>query len=285
MQTHRIDVGQGGDEHCHISGSDYSDATSKLYNKTRGQLDENMGVGVVLTLVVILAYFCILVAGGLLSILLSTMMLDIRLTDSLTLNELVGSLCSMALCMFVIFPLRLSIKGWYQRLNGGFVSASLAFVIFTSPKRYWRAFAFGAVGFIVKLIAFAVCMLPCFFVSGLLRYSLNLSLTPEGAIGVGGDLAILAIADFVLLVLGIVLGIIFSLRFIYMDYLFLITKEKNPFKAIAISFRLSKTHKAELHRVIKAIIPYMLSCIFILPIPFAIPKISCILSIHARSVL
>lgn len=215
------------------------------------------------------------------SILLSTMMLDIRLTPTLLLSEVVGSGVTLMLCMFIIFPLRLSIKGWYQRLNGGFVPVALAFVIFTSPKRYLRAFYFGAIGFFVKLLSFLLCMLPCFFVGGLLRYALSLQDTAV----IDSSLLLVAAADFILLIVGFSFGFFLSVRFFYMDYLFLLGKEKNPFKAIKASFKLCKENKGLLYSTLLAITPHLLSCIFILPIPFVIPKLAAIFAIHSKEVI
>lgn len=262
-----------------INQTDFSSATQKAAIKSAKKLENNMSGGVCLTLVVIMSYFCICLIGAIGDIFLSTVTMISQVEKEAELSMVMGGLISLFLSVVLLSPLRLSIKGWYRRLSRGQVPLTYAFSVFTSFKRYISAVYFCVVRLLILTIAFALLLAPSAILFGITGGIFN-------AIGsLDEKSGWFFVFAFLLLVIGLFTCFFVAIRFFYVDYIFLSEKTKNPFKAFLMSFKLSGQNKSFLYKAISLAIPYILICAFILPIPFAVPKIQSIFATHSGMIL
>lgn len=250
-----------------------------LTSKTNAKLSQNMTGGVCLTLVMVLSFFCVGLVGAIASVFLSTVMLDMQLTRTLSLNNVLGTICTVVLSMLLLSPLRLSIKDWYRRLSSGSTPLKYAFSGFVSLKKYASYIFYCAVRSISTAFLFFLPLIPSAVLFGVLRGSL------QQTSHLDAQALWLIILAVLLAVLAIVFSIYSAASLFYVDYLFLSGKSKNPFKLFLISARLARDNKKELIYTIAYAIPHFMLCVLIIPIPFMLPKIKSCFAVHAANAL
>lgn len=194
-------------------------------------------------------------------------------------NTAAVAVITLATVFFWIEPMRLSIKAWYTRLSVKNLPVSVAFKSFTSAKRYVSALYFS---FVRRIADFGVCFLLLLFPSVLLA-AVSRRLDNFGSINsVGGLLLILS---FVLIILAAVFSVYFLIGFFFADYLFAKGITYNPIKAMKLSVKLSRENKGRLISVMVLSLPYYLVCVFVVTIPFALPKIKAMFAVLANEVI
>lgn len=236
--------------------------------------------GVALTLVTLLAYLCINLTGKIASIFFSAAMLDFSVTKDSSLGMIVGTALSLVLSIVLLSPLRLNIKGWYQHTNDGDLPVTMAFSYFTSMKKYLKAVNYCVIRFILLFVTYLVPLAPSFILMAVMRYAFG-----RADFVFNSYFSVLLIATISLFVLGIVFAIYFSIDYFFADFIYIKKIEQNPFKVLFMSRKIAKKNKGSLYLTIATTLPYYLLCIFIVTIPFVLPKIRVIHAVYADEIL
>ncbi len=253
---------------------------AKTREESSQKLRGNFGVGISLTLVVMLTYLCINLIGKIASMFFSTVMLDFNITKDFSLDTVVAAVTTLILTIIMLSPLRLNIKSWYQSINGEHLPATIAFSYFGNLKKYISALHFCLIRYIAIFLTFLVPMLPSIILAAILEPILDIGKASAGP--VLGSLMIIMVVVFVI---GLIVSIYYVIGFFYTDYIYIKGIQTNPFKALALSQKIAKENKHSLLYTMLAILPYYLLCLFLVTIPFVIPKIKAGFAVYADEIL
>ncbi|MFZ2538141.1 MAG: DUF975 family protein [Oscillospiraceae bacterium] len=255
-----------------------------LLTKTRElsnqKLQGNFGVGIALTLVVVLTYLCINLIGKIVAMFLSTVMLDFNITKDFSLDSVVACVATLILTVFLLSPLRLNIKSWYQSIKGEYLPATVAFSYFGNLKKYLSALHFCIIRSIAVFLTFLIPMLPSIILAAILKSIFDIGKTSTGPI-----LGSLLVIMIVLFIIGLIFSIYYVIGFFYTDYIYIKGIRTNPFKALVLSQKTAKENKHSLLYAMLTILPYYLLCLLLITIPFVIPKIRASFAVYADQIL
>lgn len=196
------------------------------------------------------------------------MLLGSRLPGSLLEQSLI------LLTLLLINPIQLGITSWYCSLGGGFVPAREALVPLAGsglPKTV----GYGLVHLAALFFAWIIPLLPATVLSGFLK-AMFLNGNAQG-----GSYAMLTVMCFILGFCGVIFAIYLTMGLFFVPFLYGGGKTGNPFRAIAASWRLCNGQRFRLLQVWFCLIPYLLLCLFLAPIPFAAAKMRTILTAFA----
>lgn len=246
---------------------------------SRYKLKHNFGSGVSLTFVFMVVYLCINLVGKLASTILSTAMPNLYAIKDINKNDVFVILLTLLLSFLLLMPLSLNIKSWYQSINGKYTPIAAAFSYFSSFKKYMSVLYFCLVRFFTLLLTFLIPLIPGI----LLFYVLKIGFL--SSTNLGSAFGALVVITVILLFMGFIFAVNYAIGFFYADYIYIKDINNNPFKALSYSRKLAKKNRNSLLRIIVAVIPYFLLCIFLVTIPFIFPKIRTFFAIHADEVL
>ncbi|MEG0692850.1 MAG: hypothetical protein RR444_07190 [Oscillospiraceae bacterium] len=253
---------------------------TKVRELSAQKLQGNYGIGVSLTLVVMLTYLGVNLIGKIASMFLSTVMLDFNITKDFTLDDIVGAVVTLCLSLIMLSPLRLNIKRFYQKIQGESLPATVAFSYFSSLKQYLLALHFCVIRFIAVFLSFLLPMVPSIIIAAILATAFDL-----GETAVGPAFGALFILMVVLFAMGLVFSIYYIIGFFYTDYIYIKGIQRNPFKALALSRKTAKENRQSLFYALITNLPYYLLCLCLVTIPFLVPKIRANFAVYTEEIL
>lgn len=242
----------------------YAD-NSTIYEQ---RLKSSYGGGVVITIILMLSYFCISLTGKIAAMFLSAAMLDFQITQDFSLDYIVAAVVGIILAVFLLLPLQLNIKSWYQHSTAESPPITAAFTYFANLKKYFAAVKFTVLKLSIILLVFILSLSPSIILTGVMKYAVN-----GGEYTLGMSFGAIFVISTILALLGLFPAIYFSAGFFFADYLFIKGIETRPLCALRISMRYARKNKKSLFLALSIIFFYYLSCIFIVTIPFVLPKI------------
>lgn len=179
-----------------------------------------------------------------------------------------------ALSFLIVLPLHLSMRRWIWQLDEEIRPLREAFYYFSSFSRFVKAFGFVLVDITACFLALLICFFPAAVVW-----------TAVAVIQIANVWTVIALVFAVLLLL---LGLFFAGWFITGRFLasccFLAGLTENPFRAIALSFRLMRGKRRSLFALFFHLLPYFLIVITIIFLPFAVPHIESCFALWAKCV-
>ncbi len=241
-----------------------------------------------LTMFLLIADLGTYLAGRLGTLFFDTMLLREKAASGMSLiglgegsaNSLAGILIGLALSLGVMAPLRLNIKNWYQHLTGEYHSLKSAFHYFSGGRSYISALWFTFVRNAFSFLAWFFPLLPSMVIAALLNAAFS---RQAGALGaIYGVFVVLLI---LLTLLAVAFSLYIAMGLFFMDYVYILGAERNPFKAASLSWRLMVGGRPRLLRLLLMLLPYGLLCLLLAPIPFALPNIQSTLAAYAEEVI
>lgn len=250
-----------------------------LIKESRSFLKGNYIKGILLFLLILLTYLLIY-TFSFFAVLWFKSYLDIDVGFLNITNSLPFLIIFVILYLFLFLPFVLGVKRWYFILDNKKHKIKEAFYFFKQIKRYFLSVYFIFVKKTLVLLIFLFSFLPIFVLVNSFLYALEQNKSVYGTEFV--TLAVLTTILFVLLLL-IFLFLLSSL--LLFDYIFISSKTKNPFKALAYSFNIFSENKLAFIKTGIKILPCLIACILIFPIIFLIPKIKSVYALFAKKCL
>ncbi len=187
------------------------------------------------------------------------------------------------LLLLTTVPLELGLKRWYYQLSCG-RSGELrqVFYYFTGWKRYGKAIFFQLQLLVRKLVIFGAALFPAILLRLFLNNAENhLYGNPFLGILYGISVVIYLIA----VVLGLIGGFYWNLRYAAAGYLFFEDPRERVTRAIVLSARKLRKEKRDWMLLYLSMLPFYFLCILVVPFVFLIPYIYLLLGAKGRSFL
>lgn len=227
-----------------------------------------------------LCAFGAVLAGEIVTIFFETMLMQTEGSGAFTAADAMGILAALLLTLLIVEPLRLNAKRWYQAPAGEFRPLKTAFSYFTGSKRYFSALWFSLVRFLAVFLSFLLPMLPPILLAAIIRAKLEYSLDPMGPV-----YAVFMVLCVMLFVLAFLFGVYLATGLFFTDYLYVKNLEQNPFRAIAASLHLMRGSRGKLLQILGNLLPYLLLCLLVAPIPFSVANVLTSFAVFADDVL
>lgn len=241
------------------------------------RLKQNFGksIGIVLITAITLVIAIIIGQGAVWA--LNSTLVEQGIFVSPSTGTIVALLISLTVNRLVISPLILSVKKWYSTLRDCNPTFADALSIFGTVRGYlgavWYCFVKSILIFAISLCAF----LPALIISVVLKIGFSF----DGVnFGINGAVMLSLVAVF--FVLGLIYLIYALLGFFYADYIYLSGKTQNPFKAVLLSFRLTRCHRGRILLVYFSLLHMWALYLLVVPIFFVEPYIKSTLAFYAN---
>lgn len=248
-----------------------------IKKQATNRLKENLAKAISLVLICLLASLCVKIIDEIFVLLLDTVFINDSFQLVLSRNTIISSILTLIISLLLLSPLFLNVKKWYMALKDTNPPIAQALNVFGSLKLYTQAVWFSFVKNIALAIMFFLLLTPAILMASVLKAQLdNTNFVLDLMFGV------LFIAMIVFTILASLYAIYVALGFFYADYIFLSGKTTNPFKAISLSFKMSKYHRGRLVALFLSLFPYLLLCLFIVPIVFVVPYVKSTLTYYAQ---
>lgn len=243
-------------------------------------LKRNLSKAVSLVMICLFTVLCMKIIEQVFILLLDTVFINDSFKFVLSRNTILSTILTLIMYLTLLCPLLLSVKKWYMNIKDNDPPVSDALSIFTSSKRYFKAVWYSIIKNITLTAMYLLLLVPVIFFASVLKTQVKNNTKLLGAM-----FLILFIAIVIFLLIAIFYAVYINLGFFYADYIFLSEKNINPFKAISISLRVSKYQRGKLALLLLSLLPYLLLCVFIVPIVFCVPYIKSTLAVFAQTQL
>lgn len=218
--------------------------------------------------------------GNVVAIFFETMLMGESAGFLFSLPDTMGTLSTLLLVLLLASPLQLNAKRWFQAPAGEFRPLRTAFSYFTGTRRYFSALWFSLVRFAATFLSFLLPLLPAVVLAAIIRAKLTYSAEPLGPL-----YGILIVLCVLFVLLALCYGVYLAMGLFFTDYLYVKNLEGNPFRAIAASFRLMKGSRGMLLQIIGTLLPYLLLCLLVAPLPFCAANVLTSFAVWADEVL
>lgn len=248
--------------------------------KIREALSCHYSGAVFLCLFVIAMDIGILCAGRLTELFFQTLLIAETPNFTFWTSSMAEGICMGLLVIGLLFPLQLGIKGWYVSLDEGPHSLRGAFAGFFGIRSYLYAVGFSFVRHLAACICFLFPQIPTLTAAGILYTVWKRDGFLDGAL-----YGILILLLCLLALLGICFFIYFFTGLFLADYLYVCSVERNPFRAMSLSFRRMQGCRRGLLVWVAQQIPFYLLSLTVAGAPFAMPRIRCAYAAYAAEIM
>lgn len=241
-----------------------------IKDKTLTCLKENMAWAISLTFVFLFSLYLVNIVD---KIILSVMALSGVNGDFTT--RFITTLISMVLCLTFTIPIWINIKKWYVEIEDDYPGRLATLSMMGSVKTYFMTVAYGTAKFMIVWLLVAVTFIPAIIMGALTRFMWS-----EGM--VNALYGVVLILTIIFVVISLCYAIYILMSTFFADYLYIAGIATNPFKAISLSFKISRRNRAKVVTMFITLIPWFLLSFLIVPLLFTVPYINTALALFAK---
>ncbi len=253
----------------------------KLIKKEASKrLKKNIGKAISILFISLASVICVTLISQVLTVYFDTVLINSSFKIDTSLNALIVTGITLLVSLLLLTPLCLNVKKWYMSIKTMDSQLHEAFSIFGSFKAYVSSVWYGIIKFLLISVIYFLLSLPAMIAAIALRIHVE---SNNNNIGITFAILFAVMVSFI--VISIFYGIYVALGFFYADYIYLSKVATNPIKAIKLSMKMSRNQRGAIAFLYISLLPYLLLCVFVVPILFVIPYIKSILAFYAKEKL
>lgn len=243
------------------------------------RLKKNLARAISLVFVMLFSIVFLFIVNELIVIFIRSFGIKGTIANTVAVNELVASICTLFIGFTFIMPLWLNIKKWYLNLSEQAPPVPTTLSMISSPSAYFKTVGYGVVRTLLAAITLFLLLMPAMFLGIIVKSELEQSQ--------GAALGVMYITMIAVAIIFILLASLFALYLavglFYADYIYILGITANPFAAVKLSLKIAHASRIKIITIFATFIPYVLMSVFIIPLVFTIPLMQSTMACFARS--